>query len=431
MMGEGRTGQLADVLTPVFALGCLFANFTLAYPGGYPLNGSFFALAASAMLTLVIVGRVPQSPLLATAIVVAIVAIKAIGTEDVVESAKSGVQIIAAALCLCVFSVRRGNLVHREGFSVLFGRLMTLHAVLLIAQCIALNVFGSFALQNPFGPFSAIGPVGELDTLPGPYLPYEDGVMRPNGLYSEPSVAAAYTVFALACVLSATTLRSGQKVVMSVVLAAGAFATFALTGWAMLGGVLVCFMLFGAGSMKSSHRLGLYALALLAMVAAAIVGGSYLMDRLQGADEIGGSIYIRFTGPFMLIGEVLGNGLLGLPINDPTFLLTRNYLVDFAGRQFSTLDNFYVWLIVYFGLAGLGFFLWCLLQLWGALRKKGNLALPLVAMALFAAATGAGYNGVFILPLAVALSIVRSGQARALAEQTASGAAIPISLAAQ
>lgn len=431
MPGGAQTGQLADIVTPVLALGCLFANFAVAYLGSYALNGSFFALAASATLTLVMVGRVPQWPLLAVAIVVAIVAIKAIGTENVEESAKSGVQIIAAALCLCIFSVRRGNLVHREGFAVLFGRLMTLHAVLLIAQCIALNIFGSFALQNPFGPFSTIGPVGELGALPGPYLPYDDGVMRPNGVYSEPSVAAAYTVFALACVLSATTLRSAQKIAMSVVLAAGAFATFALTGWAMLGGVLVCFMLFGGRGMKSRHRLGFYGLALLAVVAAACVGGSYLLDRVDGADEIGGSIYIRFTGPFMLIGEVLNNGLLGLPINDPTFLLTRDYLIDFAGRQFSTLDNFYVWLIVYFGLAGLGFILWCLLRLWRALRTKGNLALPLVAMALFAAATGAGYNGVFILPLAVALSIVRSGPERVLAEQTSVSAAVPVGLAAR
>ncbi|MDB5536873.1 MAG: hypothetical protein JWQ65_1748 [Devosia sp.] len=428
MPATATGGQLSDILTPVFAFGCLFANFTVTYLGGYALNGSFLALAASAMLTLVIVGRVPRWPLLAVAIIVAIVAVKAIGTENVEESAKSGAQIIASALCLCIFSVRRGNLVRREDFAVLFGRLMTLHAVLLIAQCIALNVFGSFVLQNPFGPFSAIGPAGELGALQAPYLPYEDGVMRPNGFYSEPSVAAAYTAFALACVLSATTLRSGRKVTMAVVLAAGAFATFALTGWVMLGGVLTCFMMFGARGMKSSHKFGIYALALLAVVVAALVGGSYLMDRVDGAGEMGGSIYIRFTGPFMLIGEVLGKGLLGLPINDPTFLLTRDYLVDFAGRQFSTLDNFYVWLVVYFGLAGLGFIVWCLLRLWRALRSNGSLALPLVALALFAASTGSGYNSVFVLPLAVALSIVRSGPERALAEQTI-GATVPAGLA--
>jgi hypothetical protein len=164
------------------------------------------------------------------------------------------------------------------------------------------------------------------------------------------------------------------------------------------------------------------------VAAAAIVGGSYFWDRLQGADEIGGSIYIRFTGPFMLIGEVLGKGLLGLPINDPTFLLTRSYLVDFAGRQFSTLDNFYIWLVVYFGLAGVGFILWCLLRVWRALRAKGALALPLVALALFAAATGAGYGSVFILPLAVAVSIARSGRERILAGQVPIGASIPTGL---
>jgi hypothetical protein len=419
-------GQLSDLLTPVFALGCLFANFTFAYPGGYALNGSSLALVISALMILAIVGRVPRWALLAFAGVLAVVAIKAVGTESAEESAKSGGQIIAAALCLCIFRVRCGTLVHREKFAVLFGRLMTLHAVLLIAQCIALNAFGAFALQNPFGPFSAIGPAGELGALPAPYLPYDEGVLRPNGLYSEPSVAAAYTVFALACVLASTTLGSWQKLVMSVILAAGAFATFALTGWAMLGGVLACFMVFGAGRMKASHKLGLYLLALLAVIAAGSVGGVYLADRLGGAGQLGGSIYIRFTGPFVLIGEVLNSSLLGLPINDPTFLLTRNYLVDFAGRQFFTLDNFYVWLIAYFGLAGLGFIAWCLLRLWRALRSKGKLALPLLALALFAAATGSGYNSVFVLPLAVALSIVRSGPQRAL-----SGQIIPAGLPAQ
>jgi hypothetical protein len=75
-----------------------------------------------------------------------------------------------------------------------------------------------------------------------------------------------------------------------------------------------------------------------------------------------------------------------------------------------------------------GFILWCLLRVWRALRTKGTLALPLAALALFAAATGAGYSSVFILPLAVAMSIARSGRERILAGQVPIGASIPTGL---
>jgi hypothetical protein len=145
------------------------------------------------------------------------------------------------------------------------------------------------------------------------------------------------------------------------------------------------------------------------------MGGAYLAGRIEGAGQFGGSIYIRFIGPFSLVKDVLKTSPFGLPINDPTFLLTRDYLVDFAGRRFFVLDNFYVWLVVYFGLPGIAFIAWCLMRLLKALRTRAAAALPLVALALFAAATGSGYNSVFILPLAVALSFVRSPAAARLA----------------
>ena len=136
------------------------------------------------------------------------------------------------------------------------------------------------------------------------------------------------------------------------------------------------------------------------------LGGQYLSARILSAADTGSSIYTRFTAPLRLLVDVYTQNLLGLPLNDPTFLYTRPYLVDFAGRQFFRLDNFYIWILIYLGVPGACGLLWLLSRLAMVVGRNWNSA-PLMVLALFAGATGGGYSAVFVLPFAIALSYAR------------------------
>ena len=87
-------------------------------------------------------------------------------------------------------------------------------------------------------------------------------------------------------------------------------------------------------------------------------------------------------------------------------------MVDYAGRTFTTIDNFYLWVVIYFGVVGLIACAWFLWVVSRTLLRERERALPLMAMAIFAGATGAAYNAIFILPFAASLAIVRQGQDR-------------------
>jgi hypothetical protein len=404
MVGE-QGARLSSVTALIAVLGCVSANFTLVYISGFALNLSFVALMLMTVLVLLFVAKLRRRALVVALFLISFVLLKALGTGDLAETLKSASQIILAIGCLTILDVQRGSLVARDWFATVFARLMALHAVFLILQFIALNWFQNYGLQNPFGGFSAIGPAADLTALPAPYLPHAlDAIKRPNGLFSEPSVAAAYSGLAWAFLLAARGVSNGQKLVLGVLLAAGMFVTFALTGWVILLAIVLFGFFVSARHMAGSTRLVAIVLLLIAGVSIFLMSRGYLAARIEGFSEVGGSFYIRFTAPFLLALDVMGQNLFGLALNDPSFLYTRPYLFDFAGRPIVTLDNFYLWLITYGGLIGLLIIATVFVLLGRTIARRGIDALPLVVMAFFAGATGGGYSAIFVLPLAIALS---------------------------
>lgn len=414
------TDPVARFCAVFAAFGLLLGNFTLFYISGFPFNGAFMVMIGLAIVSaLRFGGRLRPAALLVVLVVIVIVALKIIGTRTVDESVKSAAQIILAAICLVLTGAGRGRLIDTGLFGRVFAVLMVTHAFFMLAQFAFLNLFGSFALQNPFGVFSAIGPLGGLDSLPGPYLPHVlEPLKRTNGFFSEPSVAATYSVFALACLMATPMKRRMLKLLLIAGLAMGAFIPFALTGWAMLVVVVGAYVLVTTRRQGAVTGVGATIAAVFAITIVFLVGQAYLFERIDSASEVGSSIYIRFTGPFRLLSDVLGESIVGLPLNDPYFLATRPYLVDFAGRRFVGLDNFYLWMATYFGLPGLMACLAWLTFLGTQLARKAERALPLLVIVLFAGATGAGYSAILVSPLIVALSYLalakpgRSGVSR-------------------
>lgn len=391
--------------TLVLAWGCVFANMTFGYPIGYPFNIATVVILIILLHSL-INGIKGSGRVLAISVPVILWCIvKVLVSDDLGESLKSVIQIAFMSIFLIITVGWRDRFVDRELFSRVACALLTAHAVLLVTQFILLNYFSEYVLQNLYGPFSPLGPLAGLRDLPGPYLPSVLAPLkRPNGLFSEPSVAAAYTVFALACLVPAATISHGRKLMMGTLLVAGSLATFALTGWSMV-------VLFGlAWVLTRRDRLTLRQL-LVAVIAALLVltaiwtfGASYLSERVSRFGEEHGSIYVRFVGPARALVEILSEYPQGLPINDPTILRSKFYLVDYAGRRFTNLDNFYFWITVYLGLPGVALIVSWFYGIGRQARKVGTNALPIIVMAMFAGATGGGYSAIFILPLSVAFS---------------------------
>jgi len=397
----------ARVTSVVMALGCTFANLTFFYLFGFPVNGAFIAMA-------VVLGFLIARPVLRfnerhlwlyLGLIVAC-ALKIPGSEHLDESLASIAQIALVGAFLVVALGQKVFLAEDE-FASLLGYLMAAHAVLLIAQFVMLNSLDSYSLQNPYGSLSPDGPLGERGFEREPYLPHwRAELKRPNGLFSEPSVAAAMSAFAAAVVLSGRSVKGTKKLVLCALLFIGTFVTFAFTGWLMIVALGAAMVLF---SRRLSFGLKLASLVLTVAFVGALpaLGGEYLLNRIEATQASGGSTYVRLIGPTLLTLDVLQQNPFGLPLNDPTFIASRDYMVDYAGRTFTTIDNFYLWVAVYFGVPGLFACLWFLWKVWGSLRRRRERALPLMVMAIFAGATGAAYNALFILPLAAAIAMVQ------------------------
>ena len=282
-------------------------------------------------------------------------------------------------------------------------------AVLIIVQAVLWNLGPVGALLNPLGPFSPPGPAGrEVFEIEYWFRP-----VRPNGWYSEPSVAG-WSLAVLAAMLhlgGATGKRPPDRA--KYLLLAGSAFTFSLSGLTISIILLILFVRSDARSLRSVSSRGIVGLGLLAVIAGGVlIAASFgLLGRFGDLDTVGSSGNSRSVG---LYQEVARGGpeqlLLGTPFDQlDTYLPQISQLSDSdASETYRGVHNGILLLPIAFGITGFAAALWLgILAARVAVIESRTLGPLVVSLVLAAAQTGALFGPLFVAHSCVALWVVR------------------------
>ena len=312
-----------------------------------------------------------------------------------------GTQLGSVALIfisVCAFSgaflisIYSDNHLKRRVAKIIIG-VTAFHALFLITQAIAFNVFDNLSLLNPLGPFSPMGPRSHGGFYEPHY--YRGTYLRPNGFFSEPSAAALFQL--LGAVHCAGYNLAKKYLPLILIILISIVATLSMAG--ALGAIFVgvYFSIVQKKlhvSIMSKVLIGAFFLAVM----------SYVFFSLfeSRADEIfdpSKSIYVRITAPVLLISDVLIEKPIGLPIGNLEFVRQFDYWPK--GVSGNSIDNGLFALIVFFGWLGIIFLFECLrVSLSYSLKVPNRLLfVSLIWMGLF-------FNGGIWGPKAMSLTCI-------------------------
>lgn len=326
-----------------------------------------------------------------------------------IEFAKSFAQIclfgasvlIAASLPLTYVDFKRA--------SQIFILLLAVVAVLIIAQGIVWNVGNSSALAAPLGQLSPMGPGGKM-----PYKPFSAAIYkRPNGIYSEPSIAGWMMCFGFAMVTILARYRLTQAkfgLCLRWLFAAAATVTGSVT--AIIGVItIIATTAFFTGSRgRNSHR-GKFSAIFILLVCGILIPltfGNVLINRLKNSFDPGTSIYFRVVAPTKLLSDSLVDHPLGHAVGDVAYIKSKSsYMVDWVGGSQTDIDNSALLICYYYGFVGVGLVLALIVKVGRVVIRGGGSRELIIAMTVAALATGALWSAWFSLFLFLGLYMLR------------------------
>ncbi len=239
---------------------------------------------------------------------------------DVIEFGRSYVQF--CLLCIATFVSLNVPL---KGISAYCGRwvphLSAISAgigVLAIVQSVSMNLFGSLALQNPFGPLSPLFN-GEL------FHPLPRTILRTNAIYSEPSIVGWF--LPLVCAVTTSLEKPGHRRSLKVILCVcGALASFSISAFVNL---IVLLLVYGVGR-AGNARSGLLKAVAVNLCAASLIVAFLLVPGLgerfsQEMTNPASSIFARVVFPTKLIVDSIPVHPLGYPLGHRQFAADRPY----------------------------------------------------------------------------------------------------------
>ena len=274
-----------------------------------------------------------------------------------------------------------------------------LHGLFLAVQYAMFNWAGNFALLNPFGGFSPIGP-NPATSLASAYNPMFQPIKRPNGLAWEPSAAAFWQLSGLALLLHPQ-VRVHRLWAKAIMIIGGALVTNSAIGILVLVAVGAHAAYFGRR--VPAAKLWLVYPLLLAFVALA---GSLAIDALGPASRIsefsrvGTSGYVRWVAPIDLISE------RGFSLFGSEALGERGYRQywQFTSRDSDTagIANMVFETYIYFGAVGIALYVFLVGRLFLQSTRNPGLACLLLLMPMFG---GYLFNTLALYPLFIVLAV--------------------------
>ncbi len=258
----------------------------------------------------------------------------------------------------------------------------TCAAALIIVQAIFWNLFNSSLLTAPLGPLAPLGPGYEV-YVPHPASPLK----RPNGFFSEPSVAAWFMSFAYALSLSSRTIFR-HSMLHTALFAIAAIATMTLSGVINVAVISLAAIWL---NYRRLWRLGVIALLGGSMLLS-LVGGVLLELIGRRAQEVfveGTSTYYRVTAPTLLLKDSLYHYPFGHLLGGTGFIESKSFMVNWVRGATTNIDNSFFLIAYYFGLPGVLLGAGVLAYVFFVLASRREGALIALALVLAFSETGA------------------------------------------
>jgi len=281
-------------------------------------------------------------------------------------------------------------------------------AVVIILQAVFWNGLEVSWLRSPLGPLTPLGPGRHI------YVPGEiGGLYRPNGVFSEPSIAG-WMMGYLAALAWLSECQTGGKSRRSCF----EFALFSIAGLmtVSLSGILSVIGVWAAVIINVLRRATIRAKWLLATVVgtALVVGlliswqsSAYLGDRLEHAGEPGTSIYYRIVAPVKLLRDSLPEYPLGHPVGQVEYIKHKDYMTNWVKGSSTNIDNSAFFVMYYFGAVGVLIVVGVIGYV-GLLTWRGLVIAPVAVAQLMAAlSTGALWSPWIVMMLAFSIIIGR------------------------
>lgn len=400
----------------VWPIGVLLMHFTLSQASGQILNIALIAnIVVYALLLPGLVGMKKSTAILALFAVAVTLAVGLADSDlEVDEFIKSALQFGNLTLMLAMtmsIGLPRPDDMNR-GARLLIA-LAGLHALLLVAQFVAMNVLHSNALMNPFGPFSRLGPLGE------PYVPfYYEIVLRPNGFFSEPSVAAWFSGFAFATAL-AMSLVFGGYIRAAALIGAGALFTGSLSGVLNVSVIVLCFAWLRVTRLSMRDVVVAFGLiALLVMAVLWYIQSSYFTARVGEVGQQGSSMYVRISSPLMLLSDSLASHPLGHALGSEKYILSKSYAVvnEATATEPGKIHNGFLLVVFFYGWLGLAVVLAALVYLVRLLMLRRPSSLILVSLYLAIVQSGGLWSPSYVLIIGLGILLMRYLDASARAK---------------
>jgi hypothetical protein len=281
----------------------------------------------------------------------------------------------------------------------LFLRLSFVVAIFVILQTITLNIFDTFILLNPFGPFSSPGPGGEV------YEPSPLALLkRPNGIFSEPSVVGWFMTFATAVALSSPVLCTRTKWLTAFACAVAAISSLSMSGFINIGLLSLVYLYINRTWDKVRMVTTSIILGMILMMTILFISLG-LSNRFSNLFIEGTSAYYRVTAPMMLLSDSLPEYPFGHPLGQTDYIEPKDYMVNWAKGSTTNIDNSFFMVSFYFGILGI-YISFILLSYSAFLILKRSLAsLIVVSIVLALSETGAlwGHSCVIIIGYSIIL----------------------------
>ena len=399
--GSRGARRLAAPLLVMWSVGMVLMHFSLFRVAGFDVTFSVLVCSVL-MLFLIMAMRIRTLPLFAAGGVLMYALALGFPAKDAVEYIRSFLLLANLTLLVWIVSGVRLPKARDVQLSVSVFVWMTVGIALLVtAQSALLNLFGDYTLLNPFGRFSALGPGGVIYE---PHILAE--IKRPNGIFSEPSVAGWFLTFAGAVALVAPSKNARGHQTAAIVCAVAAVSTFTISG------VLNVFVLVLVKSYLSyRHRRVRFRAVLSTCAALALVSWLFfavgMYQRVVTAFDAGTSVYFRVIAPVLLLGDSLAQFPLGHPLGQVDYIASRPYMVNWERGNPTNIDNSFLFITYYFGVVGAAASVLAIGYTARLVLRRDQSALVAVAMVLALCETGAFWSHSSALMIGYTILLIR------------------------
>lgn len=277
--------------------------------------------------------------------------------------------------------------------------------VLVSLQFVFLNLLHSSLLMNPFGSLSPLGPGGSV------YSPHELAIIkRPNGFFSEPSIAGWYLTLGLSLNLYLILRGFKEKKFFAscFIILIGSILTFSLS--AIINTVLIASYFLYIKIKKNQGILFLITFSILLLIVSLQDNFvfNYIFQRIEEINTRGSSTYFRVYAPIQLFSESLYELPLGYPLGNVNYLEDKQYMKNWESGSNTNIDNSFFFLIFHFGYLGLLVTVYVLYNLFRALSKKHKHGIIFLSVFLILCETGSLWSMEIILILLYTIIIYNS-----------------------